>query len=156
MAIRDAALGSSSRPTTSRTLAAFGTIGARALADDLRRRKVAVPQAGGVRPDEHDGVAGAAVDRLEPHLTARLAHHAQHAMGALPQAFDQPRFGLAGGVDLEAHQQLIAHARRAGRRFIAARRQPRQRPVRVREADEQITVRIPLHHVRHAHGRERG
>ena len=56
---------------------------------------------------------------------ARLAHHAQDAVGALAQPLDQPRLDLAGLQRLEAHQQPVAEARRAGGLLAAVGREAR-------------------------------
>jgi hypothetical protein len=80
----------------------------------LGQDQIAVAQAGGVRPGQHQPVTALAIDRLDPGLAAALAHDAEQAMRALPKALDQPGLGLAAFQALEAHQQPVAHARRAG------------------------------------------
>jgi hypothetical protein len=100
-------------------------------------------------------VLGLAVHRLDADFAAGLADDAENAVGALSQFLDQSSLGLVADA-LEADQQAITEAGRAGGFFVAVRGQARQRRVGagLDQADIEVAVGITLDDVGHAGGRQ--
>ena len=76
-------------------------------------------------------------------------------MRTAAQLLDQPGFDLTAFEFGEADQQPVAKARRADLRFVLAGGEADQgRVFSLGQPDEEIAIRIALHHVRHAHRRQ--
>ncbi len=117
----EAARGWSSRPITSTTLPRLRRRSARS---SRRRRPPPGRRRGGCRRPASVSrrlSLERRVDRLDPDLAARLADHAQHAVGALAQALDQPGLDLAALERVEVHQHPVAQPGAPRRLLVACR-----------------------------------
>jgi hypothetical protein len=136
-------------------LAALGAIAALRRAD-LGQHQIPVAQVLALMRGQDQGLLGAAVHRLDPDLAALLADHAQHAVRALAQALDETGLEFAGLQALEADQQAVAQAGRAGHSLMRRGGEADQGGVlALGQPDEQLAVGIALDHVDHADGRDR-
>ena len=137
-------------------LGLFGSVTAALLLRGGRyQNEVAIPQLGG-RRRQKPGNTRFAVHRLDAHLPAMTADNAKGLGRPAADALDQLGFETAVLAPLEADQQAVAQARRAGLGLIASGRQANRGKIisALGQPHIEIAVDVAVDHVGHAHRRQ--
>ena len=139
-------------------LAALGAIAALGVAADLGQHQVAVRQVRAPRPRGSAGCPSSARSTGSTRTSrARLAHHAEDAVGALAEPLDQPRLDLAGPSSVS--KRTSSRSPRPGAPAAASLRSGARRTSGAPSSalvgpHEEVAVGVALDHVGDAHRRQ--